>query len=268
MAKKIVKLDRKTAQTIKAVTLPEFFSILRKVEATETGTFAAKWSGDSTWSGGMTYSEAVNAAELGWDNAPEIKNITLPCVQALIPETNYFPDVTGEILDFGAYFAGTPECWLQREDIEVTGNKVLRLSVEIGGSCAIEAAWLRNRGEAIIALINSLELAGYSIELLIVSASITKESFRYVHLIPAKQAGEALDTRRIQFMFTPAFYRRCIFAIEENFLGRSLYSGNWSDNYHPEGYIHLRYTDGLCMTLDESIKWAEAFASAVVDVAA
>lgn len=265
-----ISLDRNAVQHVKYLSMADMLRTLAEVEArTDTEGWCCKYSIMLDWFGGMTFSESVQAITYGWENAPDVKNVSLPNVETLTDHVEYFHDVTGNEFDAPAYFSGSHECFIDSFQETVRTNKVIKLAIEMGGSASVLPKLLSNRGEAVIALINSLELAGYSIELVVVNASITKKSKRFADVISVKEAGQALDMRRIQFLFTPMFYRRCLFALEESHFNESInVITTYSDNYKPAGYVHIPYSAGLCDSLQDSMKWAGEFAHSVVDVAA
>jgi hypothetical protein len=200
----------------------------------------------------------LDAAEYGKWDAPTIEHLTLPELTSVSEDVRFFHDVTGQHLDICAYITGQPEQWQVEEPIEKPCGRVIRLAVEIGGTSSVSAESMANRGEAIIALIHSLELQGHSVEVTIVRAYQNSNHETYNFLVPIKRAGQALDVKRLQFMIGhPSFYRRCLFGFAEIAHGESLRScSTGTRSYSPEGYIHLSCNEGLY----DSIEWAKRFA--------
>ncbi|HEY2351975.1 MAG TPA: hypothetical protein VGH83_05660 [Candidatus Acidoferrum sp.] len=245
---------------VPTIELPELFSLLRlgvNYETVSVDREANQWNGELTWA------ETLDAAQFGQWNAPKIDALTLPDMQADSEETRYFYDVTGQSLDVAAFVSGEPEYWLESEIVNKPCGQIFRLSVEIGGPGTIPELNLRNRGAAIIALVNSLELAGHSVEVTLVRSCMNKRNEKYNFLVPAKHAGQMLDMRRLQFMIGhPAFYRRVFFALIEFAQGCSLSKCvTYTTSYKPEGFTaHFSWADGLAETLTESMGWAKEFA--------
>lgn len=212
--------------------------------------------------GGMLPSEALDALENGWKNAPAISELSIPALPARIDETVFYNDVCGDVLDIGAYCAGLPECLIQTETRQTVGTKILRFAVEIGGNSAIQAREMRHRGTAMVALINALELSGYSVELTIVRSFAEDYGFgrKHVYMIPLKQAGEVLNMPLVQFAIGhPSFFRRCLFGLTEYKTGKSMWKSKaTTTNYRPDGFIHFSHRDGLSNSEAESLKWAES----------
>jgi hypothetical protein len=239
--------------------LTELFALVRNVNPT----WMATETEPNTWNGGLTMADALDAAEFGRWDAPAIESITLPEIAGESIDTQYRYDVTGMALDVATFLSGEPEYWRDEITVPKPCGRVIRLSIEIGGMNEVSAASMANRGQAIIALINSLELQGHSVELTIVRAYVNTSSERYSFLIPVKHAGQALDMKRIQFMIGhPSFYRRVLFGLAEVAHNASLGTvSTGTREYCPEGFTaHIPSYAGLSSTLDGSLNWAKQFA--------
>jgi hypothetical protein len=260
-----VRADARSGK-VQTITLSELYTILHSIENR-----ANHWrcfTPAEEWNGHMDYSEALRAAEFGWDNAPEIRSISLPEIRTAADSQTYNYNVTGEILDVGTYLTGAPECWLEPVS-EPQPTRIIKLAIEIGGAQFITGAQMANRGQAIVALVNALELAGYSVELTVVRSFAKNYGFDTpcTFLIPIKHAGNALDMRRIQFMIGhPAFFRKCLFGLTEWAIDASIKTTRVATQvYKPEGYIHIPHNCGLADTLDESLEWASGFAAGLLE---
>jgi hypothetical protein len=245
-------------EIVHTIELAELFSMLRKskVQGMGKNRIADEWNGDMNWNDAMT------AAELGKWDAPKIEHLTIPTLEQESEDMRYFYDVTGNTLDVASYIAGEPEYWMVEEPIRKPCGRVIRIACEIGGLGDVEAYKLANRGQAIIALIHSLELQGHSIELTIVRAFTNANKDSYNFLIPIKHAGFALDVKRLQFMIGhPAFFRRVLFDLAEYAQGQDMHTlGTRTAYYAPQGYIHIRHDEGRMGTLEASMEWAKQFA--------
>jgi len=221
------------------------------------------------WNGNMSYSDALNAAEFGQWSAPEIKNLTLPKLTSASDDMRYYYDVCGEVLDVSSFCSGEPEYWQCSEPIQKPVGRVLRFAVEIGGLGDISAERLKNRGEAIIAMVNSLELQGHSVEVTVVRAYTNRDGNSYKFLIPIKAAGQAIDIQRFQFIIGhPSFFRRCLFGLSELAQGKDIDNcGTRTEEYAPDGFIHISHKQGLCYSPRESMDWAKQFAQSIAAAA-
>jgi hypothetical protein len=215
------------------------------------------------WDGGLLWNESLDAAELGKWDPPTIGSITLPQFTSESEDTRYSYDVIGQSLDVAAYVSGEPECWQVEEPVRKPCGRIIRLAVEIGGNCNIHADSMANRGRAIAALINSLELQGHSIELTLVNAYTNRRGEDYTFLIPVKHAGQSIDIKRVQFMIGhPSFYRRLLFGLVEIAQGESISTCMLSArNYIPSGFNHISYSQGLSESQTNSLRWAEEFSA-------
>lgn len=249
--------------TVHTIQLPELLSLLR---ARASGLMFSVADVSRDWNGNMGWFESLDAAEYGRWNAPSVESLALPDARGESDDTHYFYDVTGNSLDVAAFVAGEPEYWQNEYSVPKPAGRILRFGIEIGGSSFVQANELRNRGEAIIALINSLELQGYSVELTVIRSYETVPGDKnYKFLIPIKNAGQALDVKRLQFIIGhPAFYRRCLFGLSEIANGETFATRKTrTTHYEPEGYIYIPFDAGLCETREESLQWAQGFALTV-----
>lgn len=247
------------ADTVHTVELSALLSMLRAHKASWMDGAVNRRTDD--WNGNMSYDEALNAAELGQWSAPTIPALTLPELTSQSDDMRYYNDFIGSQLDIAAYCSGEPEYWQVAEPIAKPVGRVIRLAVEIGGLGDVDARHLKNRGEAIVALVNSLELQGHSVEVTVVRAFANKAKNNYQFLIPIKHAGQALDIKRFQFIIGhPAFYRRCLFGLAELAQGVSMDDcTTYTQSFAPNGFVHIRYTAGLGEA-NTAIDWATQFA--------
>jgi hypothetical protein len=246
------------------IELPEFYSLLKTVAG--SGKELASLKPSSDWNGNLTLAEAIACLENGWLDAPPIPLVTIPNAPSFIPDIDYNYDVTGNSLDVATYITGIPEHWFAPEFTNRPSDTIVKLSIEVGGSWKVEPHELRNRGQAVIALVNSLEIAGLSVELVLVSSWISAAGITNTMLLPVKRAGQPLDMNRLQFMLiSPAFYRRCIFAMHEHVQNKSMFECNsFSRTYAPAGYTHINYAEGLHATLEGAMSWAQYFGRGIV----
>lgn len=249
-----------TAEQVHTLELPELFYQLSKAHRIAASTGVHDDSSD--FNGNLSWLDSLAAAEFGKWDVPTIKALTLPELTQESNEMRYSFDVTGDFLDVPAFLADEPEQWIFAEPERKPCGRVIRLAVEIGGMGCVDACTMANRGQAIIALINSLELAGHSVELTIVRAFRNVHGENYKFLIPIKHAGQAINMKRLQFMIGhPAFYRRCLFALSEFAQGHSIRGCmTWTESHAPEGFTHIRHDAGRAYSLDESLTWAKSLA--------
>jgi hypothetical protein len=244
----------------KVLTLPEVLETLACILTDDTKRQWECFTNGNTWAGGVNFDECVNRVQYGWRNAPEIRHMTIPSIVAMADDTAYYYDVTGDTLDVAAYVSGEPEHWLQSTSVRVETSKIIRLAVDVSIPGIIEADQIANRGAAMVALVNSLELAGCSVELAITIGIQTPKDNRYSVLFPIKSAGDALNMPRVQFMIGhTSFFRRCIFGLLEQLTGE-MTGPSIPVGYAPEGYTHVSSTDGLYSNESDAMEWAEKFA--------
>jgi hypothetical protein len=260
-------LGKYVPDAVHTLELPQLFSDLRSANIHGS----MPMNQDSfEWNGNLTWDESLDAAEFGKWTAPVIEAITLPEITSESEDNRYFYDVTGTSFDMSAHLSGEPESWLVEEPVRKPCGRIIRLAIEIGGNQSVAAQEMTNRGRAIVALINSLELAGHSVELTIVRAYHNARSEHYKFLIPVKHAGQSIDMKRIQFMIGhPAFYRRCLFGLTEIAQGESQQTClTRTGSYIPSGYFHIPFDAGLDRDSNASLEWARQFAHSLESIAA
>jgi hypothetical protein len=249
------------AGSVHVIELAEMFAALAKVP-TVRGSQAVGMPSDD-FNGYISWREACDAAQFGKWTPPEIKHLSLPAMMSPSDEMTYRYEVSGDFLDVPAFIADEPEQWIVGEPILKPAGRIIRLSVEIGGLGDVPAEAMANRGQAIIALVNSLEMAGHSVEITIVRAFTNRHGHSYRFLIPIKHAGSGIDTNRLQFIIGHAgFYRRCLFGFGELAQGASMMNcGTRTQSYQPEGFdAHITHDAGRRMNLADSLKWATELA--------
>jgi hypothetical protein len=126
-------------------------------------------------------------------------------------------DVTGGAVDIGAYLSDDPECFF-RLDEEEQVKPIIRIGVCSVPRCDITSHQLINQGRAIMALIDALEMQGYSTELEALIPFIDNKGRGYIAEIDVKQAGHPWDASSVAYALAhPAFSRRLGFkALEVN----------------------------------------------------
>jgi hypothetical protein len=128
-------------------------------------------------------------------------------------------DVTGAMVDVGAYLAGTPECMV---DYPLsTTSKVGRVITLCASVCyfgSIGSETINRRGRVIVALALALSRLGHNVELW---ADISSESMSgdVLHMrVLVKGADDELDPAKVMFAYAhPAMLRRLGFAVKDKF---------------------------------------------------
>lgn len=231
-------------------------------------------NGESFYGGSFDFAE-YSAFTL-YKDAPKIPLIEIPELRIAGLDVDYNYDVTGEILDITSHIAGLPEQWLSPQLSYTHSSRVIDLSVEIGGKANITSASMTNRGQAIVALIESLELRGYSLSLTLVRSTVARgrdtswsgasvsTGEQFVMTLPLKRIGEPLNINRTQFAIGhPSFYRRLLFGVQA-------YFGFDSSNTKTQDYVipsdfHISHKMGLSEALQDALDWAETTAKTLQD---
>jgi hypothetical protein len=230
------------------------------------------------WSGTKSFADAVGLAGTGWSEGLEkVRRISeqighIAGCRALSPEMIH--DVCGAWVDVGVFVSGEPECMLDVVMQEKEGvGKVLRITVEGFYSSSVGSNQIINRGAAAMALIDALENAGYSCE--VIHSCAMQKAFngecRWEADLMLKRSGEALDADRLSFaLIHQAMFRRIYFALCEHEpleIRREFGFGDYLGNYGFPEESTLKdesqvYFETLCTdnqskfsTVDSAAQW-------------
>lgn len=174
------------------------------------------------WYGSEDFPASLKLAEEGWDEGTaKVKAAVLrdfTAVSDKIERPHYVYDVEGSDVDVARYLSGEPEVWLH-EEVRITegpGRRVFDLVVNCAVSSGVSAETIMQRGAAIVALIQAMELAGHGVSLTLQARikSWASESGRIE--VPLKTADQPVDLPRLAFALVhPSAFRRHIFAAME-----------------------------------------------------
>jgi len=226
------------------------------------------------WSMGINYEDTLTMARNGghWpEGAEQLQSVSVQDAASTLADMiapEIINDVTGGAVDIGAYLSDDPECFLRVDDEQAQVRPVIRIAVELAVAGRIPAVDAMNRGRAVLAMVEALELQGHSTEL--VGTFITYQGhIRYECHTVCKQAGEPWNPSAVAFMLAhPAFSRRLGFRMvelhdEARFMSKSSY-GNGSQNISSlDGfnlYVPYLCMDGLCDTPAKALKYIERVA--------
>ena len=166
------------------------------------------------WTMGQTLPEALEMGLSGgnWEQgARDLQKVDIDTMAhgiADVIEPAIIHGVTGGALDIGEYLANNPECWMLLEETE-QAKPIVRVGACVVPSASVTAAELMNRGRAIIALVEALELQQYSVEL--VALWCTKhrnDKITYISETVVKQAGEPWIPSSVAYAFAHTGFSR------------------------------------------------------------
>lgn len=177
-----------------------------------------------------SWSEAMALAEKGWpDGYARIQKLmanVLEKVTDLIIRPTITHEVSGDMIDMGAFSEGIPECFLQwQEQTEVISgsNKVIRLVSNSACSGGVATEVIEMRGAIIMALAEALTMAGRQVEVHLVSCNTTEDYLSdsdddttYSMDVIVKEAHATLQVDQLSFVLGhPSTNRRFKFAFAE-----------------------------------------------------
>ena len=178
----------------------------------------SKDNNDNDWHGG-TFEDAMNQARTG--NPELVKSLfdDIQILEGLLEEgdTDTIRDVTGDYFDVGEVISGEPECW-RREEYALQ-KPVIPVFASFSMSCGIRNKIIKNRGAAIIALVDALEKQGFIVDLHL-EASRRYEGVTYYDSIKIKTDPIDLDSMAF-ILANPLCLRRLNLAVLERILSHS-----------------------------------------------
>ena len=194
---------------------------------------------NTSWAGTEDYAEAEQLATDGWPKgARDIKRYTdafFSKISSRVQATEMHRTVEpGIMFDVGSYCAGVPDHWLSEEThiVDGLGNRVLVMNCNIAVSGSVSIGTIIARGGVIVATVQALELAGYSVELNLVHKVSTNYSNTWMQEthVRLKASDQPINMDELAFALThPSMLRRIIFRLVEHCsslqLCRKLYYG-------------------------------------------
>lgn len=191
------------------------------------------------WAGTEDYAEAEKLATDGWlEGARNIKRYTdafFSKISSRVQATEMHRTVEpGIMFDVGSYCAGAPDHWLSEEThiVDGLGNRVLVMNCNIAASGSVSTGTIIARGGVIVATVQALELAGYSVELNLVhkvTADYGHKWMQETHVC-LKASDQPVNLDELAFALThPSMLRRILFHLMEHCpslqLCKKLYDG-------------------------------------------
>lgn len=200
-----------------------------------------------SWDLGTSYAQATEMARRGgyWpEGAAELQSVDISdAAQSMAMGITpvIVADVVGGAVDVGEYLQGGPECFLRVEDEPGHIRPIVRIGVCVIASANVTALAMMSRGRAILALVDALELQGYSVELTAMYVAQDKQiQTTYFCNTILKQAGAHWDASSVAFgLAHPAFARRLGFrACEFNTAAQRITNGGYGNGNieSPPGY--------------------------------
>lgn len=218
----------------------------------------------SDWSGNATYKECASMAREGWpEGAEKVKAISERIGEILtstIEQTIFNHAVVGHNLDVGAYLAGSPECFTSPEPLKIDLQGTRLVKMVVSGCCSSTRTSLeyQTRGAAIVAMIQALELNGYSLEVWLNFAAMDRRTDTLIGLdVKLKDFGDALDLDRVTFATVhTGHFRRLVFGQIEKTIGMTCAPLSPRDAQN-KGDIYIGTDDGEYSDEAEAAEWVK-----------
>lgn len=180
-----------------------------------------KGAARSDWSGSASFQEAWDLARFGWPDGRKLIDALTSQVEHLTADLVTRPtvafDVTGDCVDVGRFLSGEPECMMHFEQEEIQGaGRVVRVRIDVAASAAVDPKDMMKRGAAALALVDCLENAGRSCEIVFTCCTEVGNS-RIDNIVMLKEAGAPVEMDSLAFAIAhPSSLRRIGFAAWEH----------------------------------------------------
>lgn len=179
-----------------------------------------------SWDLGMGFDGAMHAYRGGWaegaQKAEELAERIVP--RPIGRRTTLVRDVVGALPNVGAYLAGAPNSMYRVSKKTAHARPYVHIYTSIGFSATCNANDAFDRGCALVALIDALEIAGCRVKVTLMRPSTPSygargkgSRSRYCMRFMVKDYGDRLDIDQLIFTAAhPAFCRRITFRLQEN----------------------------------------------------
>lgn len=179
-------------------------------------------SGSKKFTHTESYNEAVELLQYGWPDGKKAVKTKLKKLERFVHQKmdlTVHDSITADVVGFAPhianYIAGTPDSMFAFEADEkptITVQYNCAVSWNIGG------AVIRQRGATTLALIRSIQAAGYNVELLVTVGlgGFGIEQKKMYVIYPVLNSGDMLNIDKTCFMLChPSYFRRFVFALME-----------------------------------------------------
>jgi len=208
-------------------------------------------SSSGSWTGTRTFEDAIDLANNGWpEGRKQIEIYTKEYTklwQRFFPQQDFGSEMrqqeSGSIIIMDEFLKGSPDCMLdfnpnEESDDKLKGSKLQRMIINACCNCHISIEAIYQRGALLAALVNSMELSGFNVEIVVVwqvdsgggwGRESKNQQLRYT--LTLKKFQDFLDTDTLAFTLAhPSMLRRLIFTLIEQEPKR------YVDNYVYSGY--------------------------------
>lgn len=174
------------------------------------------------WDGMRSFAEAKELARSGWhDVRPEVEQLLNQMSEVIADRLEIAPSMTwnvaGGVVDVGRYCGNEPMCMLDfpMEPQERMG-KVVKLFIDYGASSGFSGDFIMKRGIVLLALVDTLQKLGVSVEIYGETAINGGYSTTHTTVTKLHDPTDRLDIDELMFTLAhPAMLRRMAFAVRE-----------------------------------------------------
>lgn len=175
----------------------------------------------------VSFDGALELVEKGWKGgySDVVKGVSgmVGRMDSAIDE-DLVPSMAGPLFNMDSIFSGQPDCYFDFETIE-DHKPVVKLGCQFSAQGMYDQIHFRNRGSAVLSLIEVLEMMNIPVELWGYANTIRRDGKTQRIDVLMKTSHEPLDSDKIAFILSHAgFYRQIGFGVKEylsKYLGES-----------------------------------------------
>ena len=187
-----------------------------------------EWSGCEDWDQALRYAVTGHAVARA-----AMESVAVKVTSEREPVWDVAP--VGAFPCIPAYAANIPEdMFVATDDAPPVSQPIVRIAVNMSASANIQAQSIINRGAALVALIDRIQLSGRRVELIAIKHGYSRND-KFVWSVTVKRPEEPVDMDRIGLAFaTPIMLRRFFFRVMEFTVPMVVYGYGSSSHFKDE----------------------------------
>ena len=199
---------------------------------------ASRCQSSEEWDLGFDYDATIAAYTGGWaDGARKAEELAEKVIPHPIGNrTTLARSVAGMFPNVGAHIAGAPNAMYRVSKKTARSRPYVHMHLPIGYLGGVDADTAFNRGCAMVAVVDALEIAGCRVRVTLMRVTRLSTG-RFNARFEVKGYGDKLDIDQLIFTAAhPAFYRRLIFALQERSEFGEVRTGGYGSTDDPRAF--------------------------------
>lgn len=214
------RIERNARGDVVSYTWDDILHVLDEIRTGANRNWTCRGSVDrapsQSWDANTKWEGALKMLREGWHDGAKVSAQLAQRVPPKLRSSGEAYGMVGRKVSIGRYLAGDPHCMKRRVRSSSIGRgHAIRLAVNVAVNASVDARNIQNYGAALVACIDELESAGFSVELSVHSI-FRLSSVKFVTGYLVKESGQSLNYGQMAFCVGhPASERRIQFALAE-----------------------------------------------------